>query len=260
MIHRADHTDNYMVISNGIARDDRLSLEARGLLIFMLSMSDDWNFSVKGLMSQTGLKRSVILRIVKELRDAGYIAYNQEHEKGGKFTAKTWEIYENCTAVRSDRSRFSPQSVKTNYGKDPENIEDPPQSDLTVVGSDRSRFSPQSVLTVVGENEPIRNTNIERNTKLERNTKEKEIGKRFAPPTVEEVAAYCSERNNSIDPESFVNFYTSKGWMVGKNKMKDWKAAVRTWESKDRAISTTKVSSSGNPFLDMLKGEAAGND
>lgn len=56
---------------------------------------------------------------------------------------------------------------------------------------------------------------------------------RFIPPTVEEVNAYCRERNNSIDGESFVNFYESKGWYVGKNKMKDWKAAVRTWERKD---------------------------
>lgn len=52
----------------------------------------------------------------------------------------------------------------------------------------------------------------------------------FTPPTVEEVRAYCQERNNHVDPVTFVNFYSSKGWMVGKNKMKDWKACVRTWE------------------------------
>lgn len=50
------------------------------------------------------------------------------------------------------------------------------------------------------------------------------------PPTVDEVRDYCLERKNKIDPESFINFYESKGWMIGKNKMKDWKAAVRTWE------------------------------
>ena len=54
--------------------------------------------------------------------------------------------------------------------------------------------------------------------------------KRFIPPTVDEVAAYCQERGNGLDPETFVDFYASKGWMVGKNPMKDWKAAVRTWE------------------------------
>ena len=53
---------------------------------------------------------------------------------------------------------------------------------------------------------------------------------KFIPPTVEEVRAYCRERNNTVDAETFVDFYIGKGWMVGKNKMKDWKAAVRTWE------------------------------
>lgn len=53
---------------------------------------------------------------------------------------------------------------------------------------------------------------------------------RFNPPTVEEVTAYCKERKNNVDAERFVDFYTAKGWMVGKNKMKDWKSAVRTWE------------------------------
>lgn len=53
---------------------------------------------------------------------------------------------------------------------------------------------------------------------------------RFTPPTLEEVINYCKERNNSVDPQRFINFYESKGWMVGKNKMKDWRASVRTWE------------------------------
>jgi len=52
----------------------------------------------------------------------------------------------------------------------------------------------------------------------------------FTPPSLEDVSKYCKERKNSVDPEVFINFYESKGWMVGKNKMKSWKAAVRTWE------------------------------
>ena len=52
----------------------------------------------------------------------------------------------------------------------------------------------------------------------------------FVKPTVEEVAAYCKERGNTVDPHAFVDFYESKGWCIGKNKMKDWQAAVRTWE------------------------------
>lgn len=54
--------------------------------------------------------------------------------------------------------------------------------------------------------------------------------KRFIKPTVEEVREYCQERGNMVDPDTFVNFYESKGWVVGKSPMKDWKAAVRNWE------------------------------
>lgn len=57
-----------------------------------------------------------------------------------------------------------------------------------------------------------------------------EKAKRFIPPNVEEVEQYCLERSNNIDAQSFIDFYESKDWMIGKNKMKDWKAAVRTWE------------------------------
>lgn len=54
--------------------------------------------------------------------------------------------------------------------------------------------------------------------------------KHFSKPTVEEISLYCSERNNAIDPNKFFDHYESNGWMVGKTKMKDWKAAIRTWE------------------------------
>ena len=58
--------------------------------------------------------------------------------------------------------------------------------------------------------------------------------KRFSPPSVDEVAAYCKERNNNVDAQAFVDFYESKGWMVGNSKMKDWQAAVRTWEQRTK--------------------------
>ena len=63
--------------------------------------------------------------------------------------------------------------------------------------------------------------------------KEKKPPKRFTAPTLEEVKEYCEERKNNVDPERFINYYTSNGWKVGKNPMKDWKAAVRSWERND---------------------------
>lgn len=53
---------------------------------------------------------------------------------------------------------------------------------------------------------------------------------RFAPPALEEVAGYCKERRNAVDAQRFVDYYTANGWKVGKNPMKDWRAAVRNWE------------------------------
>ena len=69
-----------------------------------------------------------------------------------------------------------------------------------------------------------------------------EKAKRFYPPTIDEVKQYCEERKNNIDPMAFIDFYSSKGWMIGKNRMKDWKAAVRTWERKRKEESKTESS------------------
>ena len=66
------------------------------------------------------------------------------------------------------------------------------------------------------------------------NPKENERARRFVPPSVSDVADYCRERKNGIDPAQFVNFYESKGWKVGSTPMKDWKAAVRTWEQREK--------------------------
>jgi len=60
--------------------------------------------------------------------------------------------------------------------------------------------------------------------------KHKGTASRFVPPTVQQVQGYCQERGNTVDPVAFIDHYTANGWMRGKNKLKDWKAAVRTWE------------------------------
>lgn len=76
---------------------------------------------------------------------------------------------------------------------------------------------------------------------------EKPKRKIFVPPTVEEVAAYCRERGNTVDPETFVDFYAGKDWMVGKNKMVDWKATIRTWERRQKNEQKAK---NGTPIYD----------
>lgn len=58
--------------------------------------------------------------------------------------------------------------------------------------------------------------------------------KRFQPPSVSEVADYCRERGNTINAEQFVDFYEARGWKLGRQTMRDWKAAVRTWERREQ--------------------------
>ena len=73
----------------------------------------------------------------------------------------------------------------------------------------------------------------------------------FQKPTLEEVAAYCQERGNDIDPQAWIDYYTANGWKVGRNCMKDWRAAVRTWESNG-------IGNSGNGRKGQQTGAATG--
>ncbi len=72
------------------------------------------------------------------------------------------------------------------------------------------------------------NININNNNLTDSNKKA-----RFKKPSVDDIVDYCKDRNNNIDAEAFIDFYESKDWKIGKNKMKDWKAAVRTWERRE---------------------------
>lgn len=104
-----------------------------------------------------------------------------------------------------------------------------------------------------------KDSNTETNTETETDTLPSDDGKRdtraarFTPPTVEDVAAYVSEKGYHVNAERFVSFYQQKGWMVGKNRMKDWKAAVRNWETRWKDDHGAVSKASGNVFLEMLE-------
>lgn len=80
----------------------------------------------------------------------------------------------------------------------------------------------------------IKENKIKEKENIKESNKEKsEPAKRFRPPTIEEVQSYVQEKGYSVDAEAFIAFYESKGWMVGKNKMKDWRMAIITWAKRD---------------------------
>ena len=76
---------------------------------------------------------------------------------------------------------------------------------------------------------------------------------RFKKPTIDEVKNYCVLRKNNIDAEAFIDFYESKNWFVGKNKMKDWKACIRTWERRETKTTTSKLHAQINEWQEAKK-------
>jgi hypothetical protein len=90
-------------------------------------------------------------------------------------------------------------------------------------------------------------------------SKEENNSTHFTPPTLQEVTDYCKERNNSVDPERWHDFYQSKNWFIGKNKMKDWRACVRTWEKNNKSNIKNKtflsdIAERDNNYEDILNG------
>ncbi len=79
--------------------------------------------------------------------------------------------------------------------------------------------------------------------------------KKLVKPSMSEIRAYCVERKSSVDPEKFYDFYESKGWKVGKNAMKHWRASVRTWERNEFGDNDSGKKSAGNRKSKLDSGE-----
>lgn len=105
------------------------------------------------------------------------------------------------------------------------------------------------------------NVNDNDNVFLKENTLKGVKEKRFAPPTTADVEEYCREKGYAVDAERFVDFYESKGWLIGKNRMKDWRAAVRNWARGQRQGLTTEtpqrqgLTTKGNRFHNFEQSE-----
>ena len=146
------------------------------------------------------MSSSTISRALKKLEDEGLIITGN-YNKSAYDRTKWYALTEKGKALFKSTNSIS-QNDKMDSSKSENGIDD-----LT---------------------EPI--PDIKPDAKPNRNKDIGEKRKRFTAPTLEEVSEYCKERNNSVDPQRWFDYYSANGWMVGRNKMKDWKAAVRTWE------------------------------
>ena len=212
-----------------------MPLSARCLYFTLGMLADDDGFvnSPKSIMRQAGASTDDLnLLMAKRF----ILAFDS-----GVIVIKHWRIHNYIQKDRYKESKYIEEKATLTLdqnGAYTECIQDVSTSDTQVrLGKDRDRLElgEGSVGEDSEESAPPPPTRA----------------KRFVPPTVDEVRAYCQDRQNGVDPQRFVDYYSSNGWMVGKNKMKDWKAAVRTWEQKDKQYGRPAPKSS-NPFLDML--------
>ena len=241
MIYRTNPNDNFTKVPNELIRSD-LSDGAFRLLAFMLSLPDDWSFSVAGLASMLNTSKNVVSFRVKELRQAGYIVIKQDKTETGKFKSNNWDVYDIPNRVQVCRDTVCRDTVCRD----------------TVCRD-----------TVCRDSENWDNTNtIYTKTNNTKTNSTKTKGNILSRPSISEIADYCSERNNGIDPQAFFDYYEANGWVQGKSKkpVKDWKACVRTWESRnkhkpkpisDRPKTFEELLNDppNNPFTDLLKQE-----
>ena len=200
-------TQQFTTVSQNIIRDDRLTLKDLGLLVRLLSLPDNWNFSERGLFAIFTQDGSTSIRTgLKNLERLGYLKREQKREKG-KLAQIEWSIYD---TPKLDKK---PSTEK-------------PRSENPITENQ----------TQYNTNQSITDTSITK----------RESKARFTPPALEDVQAYCKERGNKVDAERFVDYYASKGWLVGKSKMKDWKAAVRNWERSEKAYNQDKPTRNAN--------------
>ena len=178
--------------------------------------------------------------------------------KDGNFKGTTVPRGSFVSSIRklADETSLTEREVRTaiNHLKTTGEVTHKPTSKysvFTVVNYDLYQSNDtQSVSQTTSERQSndIQTTTIEEGKK-ERRKEDNNNAVRFTPPDVDTVRDYCIERNNSVDARAFIDFYSSKGWMIGKNKMKDWKAAVRTWErSRNNTVKDEKKTTGFNNF------------
>lgn len=209
--------ENFSIIKNNIVNDKRLSFGAKGVACYLLSKPIGWQFYLVDIQNHSNEGLYSVKGYIKELEDIGFLERIKIKNSKGQFVGLDYQFNLNYTKTDSSKNRES---------------EKPP------VGKTAGRKNP------LYNNTNNNNTDIN-NTEYNIILGEEQKTKKFVKPTIEEIRTYSNEINAGIDAEQFFYWYEAKGWMIGKNKMKDWKAAVRTWKRKNSKENTA------NEFLEL---------
>ena len=191
-----------------------LSLQEKCLIAEIDSFTEFW-MSNKTIGEFLGVSKDRAKQIVGKMKDDGIINVETTRD------TETKQIIKRTITVSNDfKRKMFEASLKKVADDYPSGVENSPRGGVENYPESNKSFYNKSSLDNKGDNPPA----------LPQVHKK---SKRFVKPTVDEVRAYCEERQNGIDPEYFVDYYEARGWIASKTPMKDWKAAVRTWERRD---------------------------
>ena len=216
-VFRVEKDKNYTVIANHMYYNHQLSWKAKGILSNMLSLPEDWDYSMEGLSKLASDGVVSTRSALKELEEHGYLVIKPKKERG-KIVDWIYDIYEVPRVEKSDAEKPDPEKP------------DPEKPDAEKPDMENPEVEEPDLEKEGQLNTDISITDI--SNKKDKASKPSQAV--FLPPTLEEVRAYCIERKNGIDPQRFLDYYASTGWMVGRTKLYDWRAKIRTWESSER--------------------------
>jgi hypothetical protein len=218
----------------------------------MLSLPDDWQYSISGLAHCVSEGKCSIRAALVELENAGYVQRRQEIDKSGKFCKIKYIIRESPVSENpplEEPSSAQPLSENPTTG-DPATCDSSTdfRTQINIEGTKTEKQKTDQLSTNVfpfpydsTSPEPVKPNGIPTPTGTMAAGKPPRARPKFVAPSVDEVRAYCQERGNGIDPEYFVAYYEARDWKYsGGVAMKDWKAAVRTWEAKDTSFKSSK--------------------
>lgn len=190
----------------------------------MIFLTENIPYTPKMLADELDFEENTVILALNALEQLQMVVTD-----GECFRIAGWEEYQNVEGL--DKIREQTRKRVAAYRERQKRVGLPAAGDGNVTGN--VTVTQGNAIEEERETD-IRNKNNNMGDSANTPERKRYARKPFSPPTVEEVRAYCTERGNDVDPEAFVDFYESKGWMIGKNRMKDWKAAVRTWEQSDK--------------------------
>lgn len=212
----------YGTIAKLAMQDKRLHVYAKAIYAYFCSFTgggDTCFPSRDKICFDLGIAKTSYQKYLRQLVQNGYIIVEQQ-KNNGVFSHNIYTL---------------------------KDVIDIPAADCETVHGVTAHGATEHDVTAHGEVDTNNNSSNNNNTNNNISKKERKFARRFIPPTVDEVRLFCIERRNNVDAQRFVDFYTAKGWKVGKNPMVDWKAAVRTWESRSASTSCSNNCGNNNP-------------